>query len=210
MTIDLFADIACPWCYIGERRLKAALEAAGVEAEVRWRPFQLQPGLPPEGAPWAEFVETRFGGRERARPMFAHVAAAGAPEGIRFDFDRVAIAPNTRDAHRVMLMAQDEGKLWEAAEALYSAYFSEGKNVSDPGELARIAASAGLDGARVRAMLEGGEHADGVAQGQRIAEHHGIGGVPFFVFDGRLAVSGAQPPEVFAQVIGRALAEAAA
>lgn len=209
MKIDVFADIACPWCYIGERRLKEALaQRPELEAEVRWWPFQLQPGLPPEGSAWSDFVERKFGGWERARPMFEHVSRAGAGDGIRFDFERVASAPNTRDAHRVMLLAQDEGKLWEAADAVYAAYFTEGRNVGDRETLAETAAAAGLDPARVREMLDGDTYAGDVAESQEVAGKSGITGVPFFVFDNRYAVSGAQPVEVLLQVIDRTLSEA--
>ncbi|HEX2202294.1 MAG TPA: DsbA family oxidoreductase [Longimicrobium sp.] len=211
MRIDVFADIACPWCYIGERRLKEALaRRPEVEAEVRWWPFQLQPGFPREGTAWDEFVERKFGGWERARGMFAHVSRAGAEDGIRFDFERVAVAPNTRDAHRVMLLAQDEGKLWEAAEALFAGYFAEGRNVSDPSVLAGLAAAAGLDAARAREVLAGDAYAAEVDESQRVAARSGISGVPFFVFDERYAVSGAQPVDVLLQVIDRTLSEAAA
>src|SRR5688572_6726949 len=120
MIIDLFADVACPWCWIGERRLKRVLEEQGIEATVRWGPYQLQRGLPPEGIAWGELVEKKFGGWNRARPMFAHVAAAGEPEGLRYDFEAITRAPNTRNAHRVLLLAQDHGRLWEAAEAMFA------------------------------------------------------------------------------------------
>ncbi|HEU4455386.1 MAG TPA: DsbA family oxidoreductase, partial [Longimicrobium sp.] len=153
VTIDLFADIGCPWCYVGERRLKRALESRGVRATVRWHPYELQRGLPREGLPWSEIVEKKFGGWERARAMFQHVRNAGAEEGIQFDFERVASAPNTRDAHRVMLLAQEKGRLWEAAEAIFAAYFTEGRDVGSVDVLAEVADSAGVDAAEVREML---------------------------------------------------------
>lgn len=205
MIIDLFADVACPWCWIGERRLKRVLEEAGIEATVRWRPYQLQRGLPPEGLPWNDFVEKKFGGWARARPMFAHVAGAGAPEGLTFDFDAVANAPNTRNAHRVLLLAQDHGRLWEAADAMYSAYFAEGRDVGDAAVLAEMGAAAGLDAADVREMLAGDAYAGAVDAAQELADRSGITGVPFAIFDGKFAVSGAQPPEVFRTAIDRAL-----
>ncbi|HEX7240834.1 MAG TPA: DsbA family protein, partial [Longimicrobiaceae bacterium] len=103
MQIEVYADVVCPWCWIGERRLEAAL-AQRPELRVRrsWRPFQLQPQMPPGGLPWAEFAAAKFGGAERARGMFAQVAAAGAADGVRFAWDRVATAPNTVDAHRLV------------------------------------------------------------------------------------------------------------
>jgi len=209
MIIDLFADVACPWCWIGERRLKRVLEERGIDATVRWRPYQLQRGLPPRGEPWNEFVEKKFGGWARARPMFAQVAAAGAGEGLRYDFERIARSANTRDAHRVLLLAQDRGRLWEAAEAIYAALFAEGRDVTDTEVLAQAAASAGVDADEVRRMLAGDEYAGEVEESQELAARAGITGVPFAVFDGRYAVSGAQPDAVFNTAIDRALAEAA-
>jgi predicted DsbA family dithiol-disulfide isomerase len=209
MIIDLFADVACPWCWIGERRLKRVLDEEGVEATVRWRPYQLQRGLPPEGIPWNELVEKKFGGWERARPMFAHVAAAGQPEGLRYDFEAITRAPNTRNAHRVLLLAQDSGRLWEAAEAMFAAYFAEGRDVTAAAVLVEVGAAAGLDADAVREMLAGDACAAGVDEAQELADRSGITGVPFAIFDGKFAVSGAQPPEVFRTAIGRALDEAA-
>ncbi|HEU4557258.1 MAG TPA: DsbA family oxidoreductase [Longimicrobium sp.] len=209
MIIDLFADVACPWCWIGERRLKRVLDERGIEATVRWRPYQLQRGLPPEGLPWGDFVETKFGGWARARPMFAHVAAAGAPEGLTYDFESVASAPNTRNAHRVLLLAQDHGRLWEAADAMYAACFAEGRDVGDAAVLAEVGAAAGLDAAEVREMLAGDTYSDAVDAAQELAERAGITGVPFVIFDGKFAVSGAQPPEVFRTAIDRAMEETA-
>lgn len=209
MIIDLFADVACPWCWIGERRLKRALDEAGVEATVRWRPYQLQRGLPPRGLPWNDFVESKFGGWARARPMFAQVAAAGAPEGIRYDFESVASAPNTRDAHRVLLLAQDRGRLWEATDAMFAACFAEGRDVGDAAVLAEVGAAAGLAAAEVREMLAGDAYADAVGAAQELADRSGITGVPFVVFGGKFAVSGAQPLEVFRTAIDRALGDTA-
>jgi len=209
MNIDFFADIACPWCWIGERRLKAALEARGVDATVRWRPYMLQRDLPPGGIPWNELVEKKFGGWERGAIPVAQVAAAAAGEGIRYDFEAVGRAPNTRDAHRVALLAQDEGRLWEVADALYSAYFAEGRDITDRAVLADVAAGAGVDAERVRTMLASQAYADAVASSQALADEIGVQGVPLAIFDGRFAVSGAQPLEVFETAIGRARGETA-
>ncbi|HSU13136.1 DsbA family oxidoreductase [Longimicrobium sp.] len=205
MIIDLFADIACPWCWIGERRLKRALEARGVEATVRWRPYMLQRNLPPEGIAWSELVEKKFGGWERARPMFAHVANAGAPEGLRYDFESIQRAPNTRDAHRVVLLAQEHGRVWEVADALFSAYFAEGRDINDPEVLVDVASRAGLDAELVREMLASGRFAGDVDATQEVADTSGVNGVPLAVFEGKFGVSGAQPLEVFNLAIDRAL-----
>ena len=138
MIIDLFADVACPWCWIGERRLKNALDEAGTLATVRWRPYCCSAARRPR-ASLGTSVETKFGGWERARPMFAQVAAAGAPEGLRYDFEAITRAPNTRAAHRVLLLAQDRSRLWETADALFSADFAEGRDVTEAAVLAEVA-----------------------------------------------------------------------
>ncbi|HET6229988.1 MAG TPA: DsbA family oxidoreductase [Longimicrobiaceae bacterium] len=201
MKIELFADIACPWCYIGERRLRKALEDAGVDADVVWRPYQLQPGLPRGGMPWAELVEKKFGGAQRAAGMFAHVASAGAPEGIEFRFDRITVAPSTRDSHRLMMLAGEHGRTWEMAEALFRAYFTDGKDVTRGAVLVEAAKEAGIDAAEAWAVLGSDRYEREVDAGQGRAADVGVQGVPFYVFDGKYALSGAQPPAVFADVL---------
>src|ERR687885_2786037 len=114
MQIELFADIACPWCYIGERRLRRALDQRPeLEVEFHWRPFQLQPDLPPKGLPWREFAERKFGGPERVAAVFARLNEAAAPDGLVFSPDAITTAANTRDAHRLILFAGETGRSWE-------------------------------------------------------------------------------------------------
>jgi predicted DsbA family dithiol-disulfide isomerase len=205
MIIDMFADIACPWCYIGEKRLEQALaQRPDLSAEVRWHPFQLQPGLPKPGEPWAEFMESKFGGARRAEMAFEHVRQAAEPEGIDFRFDRMTVAPNTEDAHRLVLFAAEKGREWEVVTALFRAHFSEGRNVGDLDTLVEIAAGGGLGPGEVRAYLDSERGRAEVQASQAAAARLGIGGVPFFIFDSRYAISGAQPPEVFLEALDRA------
>ena len=205
MIIDMFADIACPWCYIGEKRLEQALaQRPDLRAELRWHPFQLQPGLPKPGEPWAEFIESKFGGARRAEVAFEHVRQAAEPEGIDFRFDRMTLAPNTEDAHRLVLFAAENGREWEVVTALFRAHFTEGRNVGDLDTLVELAAGGGLGPAEVRAYLEGRQSRAEVQASQAAAARLGIGGVPFFIFDSRYAISGAQPPEVFLEALDRA------
>jgi predicted DsbA family dithiol-disulfide isomerase len=186
--------------------LKRALDRRPeLEVERRWRPFQLQPGMPEGGLPWKAFAERKFGGEARARAAYAQVAAAGAPDGARFDFDRVTSAPNTADAHRLVLFAGRHGRAWETADALFEAYFAGGADLNDLSQLAVIAASAGFEPAGVRGFLEGEELAAEVAASQREAYRRGVQGVPHYVLDGRLALSGAQPVEVFVEALDRAV-----
>lgn len=204
MQIEVWADVACPWCWIGEARLYRALEQRPeVQAQVVWRPFQLQPDTPPEGRDWDEVVRTKFGGRERAAAMFAHVAAAGAEDGIAFDFDAIASAPSTRDAHRLVLLAQEAGVGRQMAEALFRAYFAEGRDVGKTGVLADVAAQVGLDRDVVAAFIGGDRLGRVVDESQAEAKQLGIDGVPFFVIEGKYAFSGAQPVETFVTVLDR-------
>lgn len=211
MTIDVFADIACPWCYIGEARLQRALaQRPDLQAERRWRPFQLQPGLPPEGLPIDPFFHDKFGGRERTEAMFAHVTRVGAADGLLFDFSRLAGAPNTADAHRLILFAGEHERTWPMAEALFRGYFAEGRHPGHTEDLVALAAEAGLPEAEVREFLAGDRLRDDVARSQDEASRLGVTGVPFYVFDGRYAVSGAQPPEAFMGVLDKVAEEAEA
>ena len=204
MRIEVWADVVCPWCWIGETRLYRALEQRpDVQAEVVWRPFQLQPGIPPEGLPWDEVVRTKFGGPERARTMFQHVANAGAGDGLEFDFERIPAHPNTRDAHRLVLLAQEAGIGREMAEALFRANFREGRDIGKTGVLADVAAQVGLDRDRVARFLGGDQLGRVVDESQAEAKSLGIDGVPFFVLDGKYAFSGAQPLETFVAVLDR-------
>jgi len=205
LVIEVYADIACPWCWIGEHRLRAALrQRPEVSAQQVWRPFQLQPEMPEEGLPWREFAESKFGGLDRASEMFAHVAKAGQQAGVEFRFDRLVTAPNTADAHALILLAGDQGM--EVAENLFAAYFRDGQNLNDRQALRRIATDAGMDAEVVEASLGGPGLREAVRMSQRQAEALGIAGVPFFVFDGRYGLSGAQPTEVFLQAIDAATA----
>jgi predicted DsbA family dithiol-disulfide isomerase len=198
MKIDVYADVVCPWCYVGEKRLEKALrERPDLAVERRWRPFQLQPEMPAGGVPWRPFALEKFGGEEGMRRAFAHVTEAGRPDGARFDFDRVASAPNTVDAHRLILHAAKRGKEWSMADALFRGYFAGGRDLNDAEALTAMAAVAGLDPEGVRDLLAGDSGTQDVWESQQAAAGFGIGGVPFCVIDDRYAVSGGQPAEVW-------------
>jgi predicted DsbA family dithiol-disulfide isomerase len=207
LTIDVYSDVVCPWCWIGKRRLeRVLLGMPEIDVALRWQPFRLRPDMLPEGEAWIDVVNTKFGGAERAREMFAHVAAAGRSEGLTFDFERITRAPQTMDAHRLIVLAESFGLGWKLSDELFRAYFTNGQDVSDRNVLTELAAGAGLEADTVRVMLEADTHRDTVLTSQVEAGRLGIRGVPFFVLDGRLGISGAQPPEVFVQGIRQALA----
>jgi predicted DsbA family dithiol-disulfide isomerase len=211
IRIDIFADVVCPWCYIGEKRLQAALDQRpDLQVERHWQPFQLRPDMPVEGEDWETFVNEKFGGMERAGQMFENVVQAGADSGIEFRFDRMTRSPNTVNAHRLILLAAGQGIEWEMVHKLFEEHFTEGTNLSDADSLVEAAVELGLDADLVREFLDGAEGQAEVFESQQVAEQLGISGVPFFIFDSRLAVSGAQPAEVFQQVLDRVISENAA
>ncbi len=205
MTIDVFADIACPWCYIGEHRLFAALaQRPHLDVQPRWRPFQLQPQLPATGLPWRSFVEQKFGGWEQAQAGFRRVATAAKDDGIAFDFDHIVSAANTTDAHRLILFGRQLGREWEMVDALFRAYFAEGRDLNEGGTLLAITDAAGLDREAAAAYLASDAGRDEVSQSQAFAQQLGINGVPFTVLDGRLGLSGAQSIETFVRALDEA------
>lgn len=205
IAIDVYADVAHPWCWIGERRLARALALrCNLVVERRWRPFQLEPQLPPEGMPWPEFVERRLGGPERARGLFASIVAAGVPEGLHFDFAGIARAPNTVDAHRLILHAARLGREWTVADALFRAYFAEGRDLGDRAQLVAVAAGAGMDAADAARLLDGDDEREPVLESQRAAARLGVRGVPFVLLDCRIVVSGAQPTGIFVEALDEA------
>jgi predicted DsbA family dithiol-disulfide isomerase len=207
IRIDVFSDIACPFCYIGDSRLERVIEShPELEMEWVWHPFQLQPDLPERGIPWDVFSVQKFGGLEARRSAFAHVIQAGASEGIEFDFERMLVAPNTLNAHRLVLLATAHGLGKTMALALYKSYFTQARDITDPHELERIALEVGLDAIAVQEFFPSDLYRDDVRASQLEANRLGISGVPFFIFDQKFAVSGAQPVEVFTQVLERVLA----
>jgi predicted DsbA family dithiol-disulfide isomerase len=212
-TIDVVSDVVCPWCYIGKRRLEAALARLresdpAFVTRVRWHPFQLNPDMPPEGIDRRAYVEAKFGGPDRAREVYARVGAAGRTVDIPFAFDAIRRQPNTLDAHRLVAWGQSrpEGDADALMEALFRAYFIEGRYVGDRAELASIAAAAGYDPDDARRFIESDELAGEVADADRRAREMGISGVPFFIFDGKTAVSGAHEPEALLDAIAQARA----
>lgn len=205
-TVDVVSDVVCPWCYVGKRHLEAAL--AGLadldEVVVRWHPFELNPDLPAAGVDRAAYLEQKFGGPARAAQVYERVREAGQAAGIAFDFASILRQPNTRDAHRLVAWAQAGGDAQDLVERLFRAYFEEGRFVGDRATLAAIAGEAGLDEKAARAWLDSGKGAAEIGHAEERARELGITGVPFFIFDGRVGLSGAHPPEAMREAIARA------
>jgi predicted DsbA family dithiol-disulfide isomerase len=205
-TIEVFSDAICPWCYIGKRRLERSLELLGGEydIEVLWRPFQLNLGMPPEGIERRAYRTAKFGSWERSLELDARVAAVGASVGIEFAFDRIGRTPNTFDAHRLIRYARTQGKQDILVELLFRAYFTEGLDIGNRQVLAELAGGAGLDRGEVGRLLGSDEGVGEVGREEERGRGLGIDGVPFFLIDGRVALSGAQEPEVIVEAIEKA------
>lgn len=214
MKIEIWSDVVCPWCYIGKRRLEKALEgfAHADEVDVYWRSFQLDPSAPTEPHEHTTTMLARKYGRsiEGAEQMQRQVTAVAADEGLDY---RLAdtLHLNTVDAHRVLHLAHRQGGnalQGQVKEALLHSYFVQGRNLADPAVLRDLAVSAGVDAARVDEVLSGTEFAADVDADAALARAYGATGVPFFVIDNAYGISGAQPVEVFSQVLERAWADA--
>ncbi len=208
LAIDVVSDVVCPWCFIGKRRLEGALALYARERPdapapvVTWRPFQLNPDLPAAGMARADYVARKFGPRGGA--VYDRVAAVGREVGIAFAFDRITRQPNTLAAHSLIELAGAQGRQDAVKEAFLRAYFLDGVDLTARENLVAIATSAGLDRAAVESWLDDPQARDAVAAEDTRAREIGIEGVPFFIFNGRLGVSGAQPAEVLLDAMKQA------
>lgn len=201
LEIDVISDVVCPWCYVGKRRLEQAVAAADVPLVIRWRPYQLDPTIPPQGKSRREYLEQKFGSAERIRQMHENIEAAGVVEGIPFAFDRIEVSPNTLDAHRLVRWVDEGGVQDDVVEALFRAYFLEGSDIGDHDILAEIGAAAGMDGAEVSRRLASDEDRAAVRQEIESARELGVTGVPTFILAGRYGIVGAQPAEAIARAL---------
>jgi predicted DsbA family dithiol-disulfide isomerase len=200
IEVDFVADLACPWCYLGLVRLDRARAMRPDRAvRLRWRPFFLNPGMPPEGMDRADYLRRKFGGD--ARHVYRRIEDSGRADGVTFAFERMPRTPNTLLAHRLILFAEEQGKADAVIRALFRALFEEGRDVGRPDVLAEIAADAGLDPLEVGEFLQGDRLAREVHADHARAERIGIRGVPVFIFDQEHAITGAQPPEVLAGLL---------
>jgi predicted DsbA family dithiol-disulfide isomerase len=204
ITIDVYSDVICPWCYIGKRRLEKGIALTGRTATVRWHPFELNPGMPREGAERRAYRVKKFGSWERSLELDDQVGRAFAGEGIVFNPDKMARTPNTFDAHRIIWLAGERGVQDAVVESLFRAYFTDGRDLSDRATLASVAVEGGSDAGDVNELLVGARGEAEVRGWERKGRQLGISGVPYFVINGKVALSGAQPPETFRAAVGQA------
>lgn len=196
-TFKVISDLVCPWCYIGKRRLEAALRQlpTGTAVSVSWHPFQLNPDMPSEGMDRKKYCTRKFGSWAKCEELFARISAAGETVGIDFHFERQPIIPNTFDAHRVIWLAGKDGKQDAVVEGLFRAYFCEGVNLSSQSNLVEVAAAAGLDQHQVERMLSSDQAASEVQAEEQEIKQLGVSAVPLFIIQDHIAVCGAQPAE---------------
>jgi predicted DsbA family dithiol-disulfide isomerase len=208
VLIEVVSDVVCPWCYIGKRRLEKALALAGGSAtpQVSWLPFQLNPGMPREGLLRAEYRRAKFGSLERGRQLDARVAAEGRGEGIEFALERIERTPNTFAAHQLIDLAQERGVGGAVVEALFRAYFEQARDTGARAVLLELAEAAGLERAALEARWADADEALRVAQLEESVKELGISGVPTFIFDRKLGVSGAQAAETLIAAMREAAA----
>ncbi|MBU0723484.1 MAG: DsbA family oxidoreductase [Alphaproteobacteria bacterium] len=208
MRLDIFSDVICPWCFIGKRRLERALALRPMpELEIRWRAFQLNPGMPKEGMDRSAYLEAKFGGEMRSRQIYDTIRRVGSSENIPFAFEKVTRTPNTVDAHRLIRLAWDKGVQGEIVEALFQGYFLEGRDIGDQDTLVDIAADQNMNSDEVRNFLESKEGAVDVEAECVTAGRIGVNGVPCFILNGRYGLSGAQEPEALFPMFDLALQE---
>jgi predicted DsbA family dithiol-disulfide isomerase len=208
LAIDVVSDVVCPWCFIGKRRLEKAIASRpDIPVVVRFRPYFLNDWVPREGISRTEYLTTKFGSVERYNANAERIVAVAASEGLVYSPEKIQRQPNTIDCHRLILWAEADGNAPRMKQRLMDLYFTEGADLSDREVLVKAAADCGLDADRVRALLASDTDVDTVTQAATSAKDSGIDGVPFFIFGGVLAVSGAQSPEYLVSAMERALAE---
>ncbi|HYC84923.1 MAG TPA: DsbA family oxidoreductase [Chryseosolibacter sp.] len=212
IKIAVVSDIVCPWCYIGKRRLENAIETVNdvYDFEIAYYPFELNPEMPAEGKNNKTYLVNKFGSESEYERLTRQVTRVAQGEGIEFNYDRQNVSPNTRNAHRLMMLAKDEGKQLPLAELLFKAYFTDGVDLSKNESLVQIAANAGMDRQKVELFLNSNAGITEVAYAEQELQRLGIRGVPFYIINDKYGISGAQSPEAFVKVfhgIGQELAQ---
>jgi len=201
MRIDIYSDTVCPWCFIGKRRLEAALaQRPQPGMTIRWRPFQLNPAMPLEGMARGAYLTAKFGGRANAKRVYDTIQETGRSVGIEFRFDRITHTPNTLKSHQLLHLAAENGDQDALMERLFRLYFLDGADIGDMAVLAEAARAAGLDPTDAYAALSADVGRQFVVDEDQRARQAGIQGVPTFVLNGRYALSGAQEPKLLMQM----------
>jgi predicted DsbA family dithiol-disulfide isomerase len=207
LTIEIYSDLICPWCYIGRRRLGEALKLLGLSEppSIVWRPFELNPNLPKSGLDRRVYRTAKFGSWERSQAMDREVAETGKTLGLTFHYERILMTPNTLEGHRLLWWAREMGSQDALAEALFRAYFSEGRDLGRLEVLTDVAVEVGLSREQARRFLQSDAGRDEVLAEEREGRRRGLNGVPFFVLNGMPAFAGAQPAGAFVEALRQVL-----
>ena len=207
VVIDIISDVVCPWCYVGKKHIEKALEnMPELDAVIRWHPFQLDPSIPLEGYDRKVYMAEKFGDDGRLKAAHERLEALGAENGIAFQFAAIQRSPNTLNAHRLIRWANEAGVQDAVVSALFQAYFEDGLDIGETSVLSFIAGKVGMDGDGIAARLETDLDTDSIRAEIAEAGRIGVSGVPFFILDQKLAVSGAQPSEVLMDALRQAIA----
>ncbi|HEX6866977.1 MAG TPA: DsbA family oxidoreductase [Caulobacteraceae bacterium] len=210
LHIDFIADVVCPWCYIGWRRLDRALALRpDVDADVVWRPYQLDPSIPEEGVDRRAYMAAKFPDPERRKAAAEVLATSAAEDGLDLKLADIAVSPNTNAAHRLIRWAAGQGLQRPVLEGVLAAYFTELKDIGDPVVLAEIGEAGGLDRMTVLKLLAEGADKETITREHMMAVRAGVTGVPCMIFGGKVAAVGAEAPERLALAIDKALEMAA-
>jgi predicted DsbA family dithiol-disulfide isomerase len=208
--VDIVSDTICPWCYIGKRRFERALDLSGRnDIAISWRPFQLNPDMPPEGMTRDDYVRAKFGGGDRPRQIYQAIAESGREAGIEFQFSKIKRTPNTVLSHRLIYWSAKQEQQDPVVASLFKAYFEDGLDLGDLDILVECAGRAGLSRDDARKFLDSDEGRQEVVASDVYARRLGINGVPCFIVNRKYAVSGAQPPSAFVEVFNLAERDAA-
>jgi len=210
LTLEIVSDLVCPWCFIGLRRLDIAVAAIAanhpdVDITQRWRPFFLNPDTPPAGEPYLPFLVNKFGSREAVDALFQRVRDAGAPYGIDYHFERIALRANTLDAHRLIHHAQQQGDARVLVERLFVGQFQLGEHLGDPAVLADIADECGYPRSLINDYLASDSDSELVRTMEHESRTWGVRAVPTFIVDRRIMVPGAEDPAILVEAIEQAL-----
>jgi len=208
LKVEIYSDVVCPWCFLGKKRLEAALKSLNItDADVHYLPYELNPSTPAEGVDRKAYLKAKFGGGRSLDAAHERLATLGKEVGINYRFDDISKVPNTLDSHRLLWLAEKEGVQPKVKEALMKAYFTDGKDLSDKKVLTEVVVNAGLDSSKVKKLLESNDGEREVREAEEKVYNLGISGVPFFIFNGKTAISGAQPLEVFVSAISDQIAK---
>lgn len=205
LAVEVISDVICPWCFIGKRRLEKAVGAHDVAVKMRWLPFQLNPSMPKEGISRREYRTKKFGSWERSKELDDRVIAVGKDEGIDFAFDRIERTPNTLDAHRLIWLGDKEGLQDAVVEALFRAYFTEGRDIGNQPTLLNVVSEAGMDRVKAEAVLNGSDGLEVLKEAEALSRRHHVDSVPFFIVNRQITLSGAQQPNAFLEAFGQAI-----